>query len=101
MSLGQASAAEKAKIRKYGELGIQQNCIFVPFVIDLCRGIGKMAQEFLNEVSVFAHDDMTVCSRFDVVNGLKYAIACSVQRGNALIALGGYANAVRVFGPTS
>ena len=30
-----------------------------------------------------------------------YAIACSVQRGNALIALGGYANAVRVFGPTS
>ena len=27
--------------------------------------------------------------------------ACSVQRGNALIALGGYANAIRFFGPTS
>ena len=60
-----------------------------------------MAQEFLNEVSVFAHDHMTIYSRFDVVNGLKYGIACSVQRGNALIALGGYANAVRVFVPTS
>ena len=87
--LGQASAAEKAKIRKYGELSIQQNCIFVPFVIEVYGGIGKMAQEFLNEVSVFAHDHMTICSRFDVVNGLKYAIACSVQRWNASIALGG------------
>jgi hypothetical protein len=69
-------------------------------VIEVYGGIGKMAQDFLNEVSVFAHDHMTVSSRFDVVNGLKFAIACSVQRGNALIVLGGYANAVRVFGPT-
>ena len=36
-------------------------------------------------------------SRFDIVNGLRYAIACSVQRGNALIASAGYANALRVF----
>jgi hypothetical protein len=98
--LGQASAAEKIKIRKYAELSSQQNCIFIPFVIEVYGGIGKMAQDFLNEVSVFAHDHMTVSSRFDVVNGLKFAIACSVQRGNALIVLGGYANAVRVFGPT-
>jgi len=41
---------------------------------------------------------MTVCSRFDVVNGLKYAIACSLQRGNSLIAHAGYANSVRVYG---
>lgn len=33
----------------------------------------------------------------DVVNGLRYAIACSVQRGNALIAVAGYANALRVY----
>ena len=56
-----------------------------------------MAQEFLNEVSVFAHDHMTVYSRFDVVNGLKYAIACSLQHGNSLIAHAGYANSVRVY----
>ena len=99
--LGQATAAEKIKLRKYEELSAQQNCTFIPFVIEVYGGIGKMAQEFLNEVSVFAHDHMTVCSRFDVVNGLKYAIACSVQRGIALIALGGYANAIRVFGPTA
>ena len=32
-----------------------------------------------------------------VVSGLRYAIACSVQRGNAMIASAGYANALRVF----
>ena len=36
-------------------------------------------------------------SRFNIVNGLRYSIACSVQRGNALIASAGYANALRVF----
>ena len=40
-----------------------------------------MAQEFLNEVSVFAHDHMTIYSRFDVLNGLKYTITCSVKDG--------------------
>ena len=40
-------------------------------LLQVYGGIGRMAQEFLNEVSVFAHDHMTVYSRFDVVNGLK------------------------------
>jgi hypothetical protein len=51
---------------------------------------------FLSELSVFAHDHLTTYSHFDVVSGLRYAMACSVQRGNALIALAGYANAVRI-----
>ena len=72
--------------------------ICIPFVIETYGGIGKKAQTFLDALSVFAHDNMTVCSRFDVVNGLKYAIACSLQRGNSLIAHAGYANAVRVYG---
>src|SRR6202451_4762538 len=46
--LGQATAAEKTKIRQYEELSSQQNCTFVPFVIEVYGGIGKMAQEFLN-----------------------------------------------------
>ena len=69
---------------------------FIPFVIETYGGIGGKAQEFLSELSVFAHDHLTTYSHFDVVCGLRYAMACSVQRGNALIALAGYANAVRV-----
>ena len=69
----------------------------MPFVIETYGGIGKRAQEFLNELSIFAIDHTTIRSRFDVVNGLRYAIACSVQRGNALIASAGYANALRVY----
>jgi hypothetical protein len=59
--------------------------------------LGKKAQDFLNELSIFAIDHTTIRSRFDVVSGLRYAIACSVQRGNAMIASAGYANALRVF----
>jgi hypothetical protein len=95
--LGQAEAAEKLKMNKYEELSQDQHCIFVPFVIETYGGLGKKAQEFLNELSIFAIDHAVIRSRFDIVNGLRYAIACSVQRGNALIASAGYANALRVY----
>jgi hypothetical protein len=94
--LGQASAYEKIKTRKYDELARAQHSDFIPFVIETYGGIGGKAQQFLSELSVFAHDHLTTYSHFDVVSGLRYAMACSVQRGNALIALAGYANAVRI-----
>ena len=100
--LGQATAYEKIKTRKYDELARAQHSDFIPFVIETyggCTrygGTGGKAQEFLSALSVFAHDHLTTYSHFDVVSGLRYAMACSVQRGNALIALAGYANAVRI-----
>ena len=95
--LGQAEVSEKLKINKYDEISQEQHCIFIPFVIETYGGLGKKAQDFLNELSIFAIDHALIKSRFDIVNGLRYAIACSVQRGNALIASAGYANALRVF----
>jgi hypothetical protein len=94
--LGQAQAAEKLKCNKYDEISQEQHAIFIPFVIETYGGLGAKAQDFLNELSIFAIDHAVIRSRFDVVNGLRYAIACSVQRGNALIASAGYANALRV-----
>jgi hypothetical protein len=95
--LGQAEVSEKLKINKYEQISREQNCIFIPFVIETYGGLGRKAQDFLNELSIFAIDHAIIKSRFDIVNGLRYAIACSVQRGNALIAAAGYANALRVF----
>src|SRR3984885_9185689 len=95
--LGQAEVSEKLKINKYDEISQEQHCIFIPFVIETYGGLGKKAQDFLNELSIFAIDHALIKSRFDIVNGLRYAIACAVQRGNALVAADGYANALRVF----
>src|ERR1700733_9857027 len=86
LAIGQADVAERLKIKKYEELSQNQNAIFIPFVIETYGGMGKKAQDFLNELSIFAVDHTTIRSRFDVVSGLRYAIACSVQRGNAMIA---------------
>ena len=94
--LGQAEASEKLKKNKYDELSQNQNCTFIPFVIETYGGLGKRAQGFLNELSIFAIDHAVIRSRFDIVNGLRYAIACSVQRGNALIAAAGYANSLNM-----
>ena len=95
--LGQAQAAEKLKMNKYEQISIEQHATFIPFVIETYGGLGKKAQDFLNELSIFAIDHAMIKSRFNIVNGLRYSIACSVQRGNALIASAGYANALRVF----
>jgi len=95
--LGQAHAAEKSKCRKYDEISLEQHAIFVPFVIETYGGLGAKAQELMNELSIFAIDHAVIRSRYDIVSGLRYAIACSVQRGNALIASAGYANSLRVY----
>ena len=94
--LGQAEAAEKIKMNKYNELSQNQNCTFIPFAIETYGGLGNRAQGFLNELSIFAIDHAVIRSRYDIVNGLRYAIACSVQRGNALIAAAGYANSLNL-----
>ena len=44
--LGQAEAAEKLKKNKYDELSQNQNCTFIPFVIETYGGLGKRAQGF-------------------------------------------------------
>ena len=69
----------------------------MPFVIETYGGLGAKAQELMNELSIFAIDHAVIRSRYDIVSGLRYAIACSVQRGNALIASAGYANSLRVY----
>ena len=52
----------------------------IPFVMETYGGLGMKAQEFLNELSIFAIDHLTSRSRFDVVSGPRYAIACSVPQ---------------------
>src|ERR1700761_4159167 len=84
--LGQAQVAEKLKIHKYEQLTQEQHATFIPFVIETYGGLGQKAQDFLNELSIFAIDHAMIRSRSNIVNGLRYSIACSVQRGNALIA---------------
>ena len=66
--LGAATEAEKRKIRKCDELSSQQTYTFIPFGIETYGGIGRKTQTFLDELSVFTHDNMTVFSRFDVVS---------------------------------
>jgi hypothetical protein len=70
--LGQAEVSEKLKINKYDEISQEQHCIFIPFVIETYGGLGKKAQDFLNELSIFAIDHALIKSRFDIVNGLRY-----------------------------
>ena len=48
-------------------------------MIGIYGGLGKKAQDCLNELSIFAIDHALIKSRFDIVNGLRYAIAWSAN----------------------
>ena len=46
--------------------------------------------DLINEISVFASEDLAAWSKEEIIDDLTSAIACAVQRGNAIAALSGY-----------
>ena len=44
----------------------------------------------IQEISVFASDHFSAWSKEEIVENLNSAIACAVQRGNAIAAVAGY-----------
>ena len=104
--LAAARIAEKRKERSYRDAldlyyadgGSNHPTVkFVPLVVEAFGGMGLQAQKFLQALSVHARDHLSAWSHYDVVDGLKRAIATALQRGNAMIVLAGYANSARAF----
>jgi hypothetical protein len=70
---------------------------FVPFVVEAFGGMGSQAEAFLRTLSVFARDNLSAWSHYDVVEGLKQAVAIAIQRGNSYVVLAGYQNSSEAF----
>ena len=94
--LEQARRREQLKYNKYNEISAKQHANFIPFVIKAYGGLGEQAKSFIDTLSRFTRDNSTIASHHDIITGLRYAIACSVQRGNAMIMTAGLAKASAV-----
>jgi hypothetical protein len=90
IQLKTAHDACENKTNKYTKLAQQQSADFVPFAIESFGGLSDSATDLINEISVFASEHLSAWSKEEIVQDLTSAIACAVQRGNAIAALSGY-----------
>ena len=72
------------------KLAQQQSADFVPFALESYGGISDSANDLINEISVFASEHLSAWSKEKRIEVLTSAIACAVQRGNAIAELSGY-----------
>jgi hypothetical protein len=52
--------------------------------------MSEAALNLIQEIAVFATDHLSAWSKEEIIENLNSAIACAVQRGNAITALSGY-----------
>ena len=67
---------------------------FVPFIVETYGGLGLAALAFLNQLSIQARDHVAAWSHYDIVAGLRQAIAIAVQNDNANIVHASWTKAV-------
>ena len=48
------------------------------------------ASKLIQEIAVFATDHLSAWSKQEIIENLNSAIACAIQRGNAITTLSGY-----------
>jgi hypothetical protein len=109
--LAAARRAEKRKERSYelpmqtyrdGQGNTHHGAVrFVPFVLEAFGGMGGEAEKFLSSLSAFSRDNLSAWSHYDVVEGLKKAVAIALQRGNGMIMCAGYSRTVSSFNSSS
>ena len=67
---------------------------FVPFIVETFGALGPAALAFLSQLSIQARDHVGAWSHYDIVVGLRQAIAIAVQTDNANIVHASWTKAV-------
>ena len=87
--------AEQQKTNKYSAMAKAQDAKFLPFACEVYGGIGKSANKLLKQIYKSARDQMLMWPYQQIVEHLRGTVAISIQKGNAVAILAGYARAVR------
>jgi len=85
-----AHQACEAKKNKYKQLAEQQKAVFIPFAIESFGGLSHSARNLIRTIATFANDHLSAWSKEEIITNINSAIACAVQRGNAITALAAY-----------
>lgn len=63
---------------------------FLPFSAETTGGLGKDAEELIDQISLACRDHLALPSHYHIANAVRASIAIAVQKGNALAIFGGY-----------
>jgi hypothetical protein len=75
---------EKAKVKKYTQLAMDNDARIMPFIIETNGGYGENARHVLNDISNMVHNQSLAFAPSEVVRDMMNAVAVAVQNGNAL-----------------
>lgn len=84
--LGAADLAEKRKKAKYSTLATSIHAEFVPVIFETFGGVGKATQKFLDLMHRFTATNSFILSQSQIMGSLRASLACTLQKGNAMIA---------------
>ena len=93
--LATARSAELRKHRNYADVADAQCARFLPFSAETTGGLGKDAEELIDQISLACRDHLALPSHYHIANGVRASVAIAVQKGNALAIFGGYSRAVK------
>ena len=92
--LATAEQAEQRAHRAYSSMAEAQNARFLPFSVESTGGMGKDAEELIEQISLACRDHLVLPSHHHIAHHIRASVAIAVQRGNALAVYGGYSRAV-------
>ena len=81
-------------MRNYADVADAQCARFLPFSAETTGGLGKDAEELIDQISLACRDHLALPSHYHIANGVRASVAIAVQKGNALAMFGGYSRAV-------
>jgi hypothetical protein len=84
--LGAADQAEKRKNTKYAADSALIHAEFIPIIFETFGAVGKSAQRFLDLAHRFSASNSFVISQHEIMSSLRSSLACTLQKGNAMIA---------------
>ena len=76
------------------EVAVAQCARFLPFSAETTGGLGKDAEELIDQISLACRDHLALPSHYHVANSVRASVAIAVQKGNALAIFGGYSRVV-------
>jgi hypothetical protein len=85
-----AHQACEAKKSQYKQLAEQQKAEFLAFAIESFGGLSHSARNLNRTIATFANDHLSAWSKEEIITNINSAIACAIQRGNAITALTAY-----------
>lgn len=86
--------AERKKRVKYAQVATDHACELLPFAVETTGGMAPDAFALLDSISRAGREHLALWPHFEIERHMRGAVAIAIQKGTAMVMLGGYTAAV-------